>query len=223
MARIVGVNRSSALRLLNELAATEYVRRDPASRRYSLSPARFQALLRTSQADPADWRSIIEPLLARLRDDIGEATIMGVPAKGSMVYLSFFPSLHNITVSERVGTARPMHCSALGKAYLSALPSTARDALISSLDFGGGTDLAPSNAAELGKQIDEAQQRGYAIDRNETFAGGTCVAIPVTVNGAVLGALGVSGPSNRIDDDRIDEIGRTLLNAAAGEPYMSGS
>jgi DNA-binding IclR family transcriptional regulator len=65
----------------------------------------------------------------------GETAIMGVPANGTLVYLAFFPSIQVIMVRERLGTTRPMHCSALGKAYLSALDDRALDSELAVLNY----------------------------------------------------------------------------------------
>jgi DNA-binding IclR family transcriptional regulator len=207
--RLLGVDRSSALRLMIELEATGYVNRDPATKRYSNVPARFYALIATHD-DHADWGEIVDPVLSELRDEFGEAAIMGVPANGTMVYLAFFPSVHIVAVRERLGTTRPMHCSALGKAYLSALPTQELDAEMALLAFRGGTSVAARTPSELKERLESARGRGYATDRNETFDGGTCVAAPVWIGGTLIGAIGLSGPSGRFTDDRIRAMGERL-------------
>jgi DNA-binding IclR family transcriptional regulator len=209
VARLLEVNRSTALRLLGELEETGYVTRD-AAKRFATVPSRFYALI-VSHDDHADWSEVVDPILASLRDEFGEAAIMGVPANGTMVYLAFFPSVHIVAVRERLGTARPMHCSALGKAYLSALGPAALDLELGRLAYQGGTDRAPRGPMDLRERVDETRKRGYAIDRDETFEGGSCVAAPVRIAGALVGAMGLSGPSSRFSEMRIHEMGRRLV------------
>jgi DNA-binding IclR family transcriptional regulator len=209
IARVLGVNRSTALRLLTELEGTGYVRRDARTKRYSNVTTRFYALI-ASNEDHADWSEVVDPVLSELRDEFGEAAIMGVPANGTMVYLAFFPSVHLVAVRERLGTTRPMHCSALGKAYLSALGTQALDAELALLTFRGGTDLAAKGPIELRERLELARSNGYAYERNETFDGGTCVAAPVRIGRSLVGAIGMSGPSNRFTDERIRVIGERL-------------
>jgi DNA-binding IclR family transcriptional regulator len=57
----------------------------------------------------------------------------------------------------------------------------------------------------------EARAQGYAIDQDETFAGGSCVAAPVHLQGELIGAVGVSGPSTRLPRERLHEIGDYLV------------
>lgn len=207
--RVLGINRSTALRLMSELAALGYVRRDPDSKRYAPVPARFYPFM--ADDDHADWSEFVDPALAGLRDEFGEAAIMGVPANAAMVYLAFFPSVHLVAVRERLGTTRPMHCSALGKAYLSALDERALDSELALLTYRGGTQRAARGPIELRERLERARERGYAIDRDESFEGATCVAAPLHIGHSLVGAIGLSGPSGRFSESRIAEVGERLV------------
>jgi len=209
IAQVLGVNRSTALRLMTEIESLGYVFRDPDTKSYALAPARFYPFI-SSHVDHLDWSMVVDPILSDLRDEFGEASIMGVPANGTMVYLAFFPSAHLIMVRERLGTTRPMHCSALGKAYLSALDDRALDSELGLLTYQGGTHLAARGPIELRERLEEARRRGYATDRDETAEGATCVAVPARMGGTLVGAIGVSGPSSRISDQRVAEMGERL-------------
>lgn len=212
-ARATGVNRSTALRLLQDLEATGYVARDAVTKHYSTVPTRFFALVAAHQ-DHADWSEAIDPVLADLRDESGEATMLGVPANGTMVYLAYFPSTQLVAVRERLGTVRPMHASALGKAYLAALPQALLDVELGRLNFEGGSPQAAKDPIELRDRLNATRELGYATDRNETFEGVACVAAPVHIGSTLIGAIGVSGPSSRFTDERIAEIGARVLERA---------
>lgn len=209
IAQVLGVNRSTALRLMTEIESLGYVFRDPDTKSYAITLARFYPFI-SSHVDHLDWSMVVDPILSDLRDEFGEASIMGVPANGTMVYLAFFPSAHLIMVRERLGTTRPMHCSALGKAYLSALDNRALDSELGLLNYQSGTHLAARGPIELRERLEEARRRGYAIDRDETAEGATCVAVPARIGGTLVGAIGVSGPSSRISDQRIAQMGERL-------------
>jgi DNA-binding IclR family transcriptional regulator len=209
IAQALGVNRSTALRLMTEIESLGYVTRDPETKCYAIAAARFYPFI-ASSIDHLDWSMIVDPILSDLRDEFGEAAIMGVPANGTMVYLAFYASAHVIMVRERLGTTRPMHCSALGKAYLSALDDHSLDSELALLSYQGGTVLAARGPIELRKRLEETRRRGYAIDLDETAEGARCVAVPARIGGTLVGAIGLSGPLSRFNDQRIAQMGERL-------------
>jgi DNA-binding IclR family transcriptional regulator len=105
-----------------------------------------------------------------------------------------------------------MHCSAIGKAYLSALDDDALEAQLRQLTFDAGTANAVRSAAELREHIAAARDRRYAIDSEETSVGVTCVASPVRVGNAPMGAVGISAPSGRLSGGLIDECGQYIAS-----------
>jgi IclR family acetate operon transcriptional repressor len=214
VARRLGVNRSTALRLLGDLEQSGYVSRDPATKRWANVLERLYGLA-VSHDDHWDWIETIHPVLASLREEFGEAALQAVPANGSMVYIAFFPSPHPVAVRERLGTVRPMHCSGLGKAYLSGLDDGELDRELGRLRYEGGTSRAPRGPLELRRQVEEARSRGYALDLEETFEGVACVSAPTRVSGLLVGAAGVSGPSSRLSRTRLEEIGQRLVERLA--------
>ena len=124
---------------------------------------------------------------------------MGVPANGTMVYLAFFPSVHVIMVRERLGTTRPMHCSALGKAYLSALDDRALDSELALLTYQGGTQNSVRGPIELRERLEETPQaRLRDRSRRDARRAASCVAVPARIGGSLIGAIGLSGPSSRM-------------------------
>jgi DNA-binding IclR family transcriptional regulator len=213
IAQTLGVNRSTALRLMSEIESLGYVVRDPDTKSYAIAAARFYPFI-SSHADHLDWSMVVDPALASLRDEFGESAMMGVPANGAMVYLAFFPSFHAIMVRERLGTTRPMYCSALGKAFLSALDGRALDGELAHLTYQGGTANAARGPMELRERLEETRQRGYAVDRDETLDGASCAAVPIRIGGALVGAIGLSGPSSRMSEERLAEIGVRLVQVS---------
>lgn len=215
LARKLGINRSTSLRLLAELIETGYVRRDTVTKRYATVPSRFLNLI-ARQEKHTDWTQIIDPVLAEIRDETGESTILGVPANNAMVYLAYFPTFHVLAVSEQLGTVRPMHCSALGKAYLSAMAPAALETELARIPYVGGTQRAAHSEPELRTRVIQAKKDGYALDLDETFDDVRCVAIPLHVSGTLVGAVGISGPATRFAAARMAELGAYLLAKLKG-------
>ncbi len=151
IARRFGVNRSTSLRLLNELTAGGYVTRDAVTLHYRIVPQRFYPLV-TNSDDHWDVMTVVNPLLARLQHHSGEATMLGVPAPRSMVYMAYYPSAHPVAVREQIGTVRPIHTSSLGKAYLSTLEPSLLESELETLTFQGGTERRRRTATHCARK-----------------------------------------------------------------------
>lgn len=209
LARLLGINRSTSLRLLQELEAAGYVARDPESKVYAPRTPWLWGMV-ASTTDHVDVSEILGPILSRLRDEFGEAMAFAVPVKGAMVYVLYFPSGHQIALREQLGTVRPMHCSALGKAYLSAQDPASLDIELGRLDYSGGTAKAAHGPMELRSRLMIAAEQGYAIDAGETFDGSACVAVSVRLRGSLIGAVGCQGPASRLDEQLLRKIGERI-------------
>jgi DNA-binding IclR family transcriptional regulator len=62
--------------------------------------------------------------------------------------------------------------------------------------------------------VEESRSRRYAIDRDETAEGASCVAVPARIGGSLVGAIGLSGPSSRMSDQRIAQMGARLIEVS---------
>ena len=214
LARELDIDRSTALRLLRQLAATGYVTRDPVARRYSTVGARLLRLV-SRTPDHADLSELVDPILRSIRAQYGEASMLAVPARGSMVYAAFFPSKQVLGIREQLGALRPMHCSAVGKAYLSGLKDAELEEELGRLVLDAGTAHAAHDRPTLYRGVMAARHAGYALDRDETSVGVSCVAVPLRIGDSLIGAIGVTGPTTRLDGDLLDRIGSELVEAAA--------
>ncbi|MER7209995.1 IclR family transcriptional regulator [Streptosporangium sp. NPDC000239] len=212
--RLVNVNRSSALRILGDLVDAGYVARDDATKEFTIRPERFYGLIVNH---PAHEQLIekVGPLLKRLTGGTGEASLFAAPASGNMVYVQYQPSSEVLTLRERLGTVRPIHCSAVGRAYLSTFDDVALDEVLGTLSYSGGTDRAAKGPLDLRQRVEESRLLGYALDIDETLVGASCVAAPLNNNGRCIGSIALSGPTSRMPKDRLVELGSFLVGEIA--------
>jgi DNA-binding IclR family transcriptional regulator len=196
------------LRILRELESIRYVTRN-AEKEYALLRERMLALV-PDGAEHSDLIETINPILRRLRDESQEAANFSVPAGELMVYASYYPSQQVVAVRERAGSVRPMYCSAIGKAFLSALDLADVDEHLGRVRFTGGTDRAAKGPLELRDQLETSRERGYALDIEETLPGVVCVAVPVRIGSLAIGAAGISAPVDRMSEERVARYGERL-------------
>lgn len=211
VADALGVYRSTAMRMLNELTALGYVRREDGDHRYQLAVERFAWVVPALEA--SDFVSALRPLLERFHAVSGEAIVLALPNSGTMVYLDYIPARSAIGVRERIGTHRPVHASAVGQAWLAGLDDVECERVIAGLALVGGTARAVQTREELRRRVAETRTRGWALDLEETIDGANCVAVPVRFRGRPLGAVAVSAPAERLDVERLHDLGRVMVDA----------
>ena len=65
------------------------------------------------------------------------------------------------------------------------------------------------------KELERIRRRGYAIDNMEHEYGVRCIGAPIrNFKGDVFASISVSGPSQRLHDDRISEIALRIMESA---------
>ncbi len=211
----LGIDRSSAYRILCTLAAHGFVERDPLSEQYIISGRKIFAMGSVIGAN-MHWPSQATPWLRQLRDETGEAVNIAVLQGHDVVYVNHLPSLEAITVGPLLGLRRSVYASAVGKAIIAFLPEDEREALIRSLQLKALSPKTITRLDHLRQNLAQVVQLGYAIDDEETFIGVRCVAAPIRDHtNQVIAAMGLSGPTARIDEARIPALGQLVYNLAS--------
>jgi DNA-binding IclR family transcriptional regulator len=78
------------------------------------------------------------------------------------------------------------------------------------------TEKTITNPAALRREIEQARERGYALDDEETELGGRCVAAPIFgKEGAVVAAVSVMGPNNRVNPETFPRLCSLVRETAA--------
>lgn len=101
-----------------------------------------------------------------------------------------------------VGDVDDLHCTAAGKAFLAELGEERRDEILSD-PLAGYTPNTTTDPDALRDELDAIRERGIAFDDEERYEGVRCVASAITdPSGELLGAISVSGPTERLADER---------------------
>lgn len=196
LASSIKLPKSSVFRVLSTLRERGYVLQNPASERYSLG-FKFLSLAR-AVAQEGDLRNVAAEYLHRLRDETGETVHLAVPVGFSMVYIDKVESARLVRLASRIGDVANLHCTALGKAYLAALPESEREAIVANLTLERRTSRTHTDQEMLLKELDRCGRQDFAIDDVENEEGVRCVGAAVrTHRGEPIAAISVSAPSSR--------------------------
>ncbi len=207
LAKSLDVDRTTAYRILNTLAAHDFVQRDPLDDQYVVNIRKIFSFAH-SVVGKLRFPTLATPYLERLRAKTGEAASLAVLQDAVVVYVNHLPSEEAITVAPMLGVRRPIHVSAVGKAIWSHLPAAAQDRLFDLSDCAPLTSKTLTDTSQIRAELQLTKDRGYAIDDEETFDGVRCVAAPVRNHrGEIIAAMGISGPSTRLTRERVHMYG----------------
>jgi DNA-binding IclR family transcriptional regulator len=99
-----------------------------------------------------------------------------------------------------VGALMPAHATALGKMLLASSEYAFEE--VASAGLPGFTDATITDPDALHAELDTVRRRGWAADVEELVAGEVSIAAPISDRrGAIVGAIGISGPVERLCED----------------------
>jgi len=145
----------------------------------------------------------IKPKMHRLASETGERVQFMIEEHGRGIYVHRVRGETGIKASNRIGVCRYLHSSAAGKAILAQYDRDDVDKIIQRWGLPEQTQSTITEPDKLYDQLDQVQEQGYAINKEEHIEGLWAIGAPVTDrHGNVLGSLSVSGPRQRIDDGK---------------------
>jgi DNA-binding IclR family transcriptional regulator len=207
-----GYDKSTVYRLLNHLEDEEYLCRG-VSGAYGIG----EKLRRFGQKAHTDGRlrEIVRPFLWGIWKATSEAVHLAALEGTEVVYLDALESPLDLRLVSTVGVRSEYYRTALGKAMAAFQPEAAREALIAATRFKAYTIYTITTPERLREELNAVRERGFAVDQEEGHLGVRCVGTPIFGNdGAVVGAMSISGPISRITPERVPPLGQALQDAA---------
>jgi DNA-binding IclR family transcriptional regulator len=158
-------------------------------------------------------RAAARPYLADLVATSGETCHLGRFAEDHVVYVDKVECDKSVRLVSRIGSTIPLHCSAMGKSILAKLPAAQRDAYIDT-NLERRTDRTLFGD-DLKGEIDRVARQGWALDEQENELGVRCIGTAiVSATGTIVGALSISGPTDRFSSDDCSRIAPDVMAAA---------
>lgn len=190
----LGLSRSAAYRIVGMLRERGYVAGENELR---LGPAVLRLGLQA--LDGLDIYAVGPEPLRELVRETQETAFIAVFDEDQMCYVMQQEGPQVVKVVSKLGSRAPLHASALGKAYLSALPAAELGAVVGRIPLTGYTPTTLTTAPALHAELDRIRDQGWALDDAEREPGVRCVAAPIRGAGeGPVAAISVAGPRDRI-------------------------
>ena len=209
----LGVNKSTASRLLDTLKKHDMVQVDPATKKYRLG---FRILyLGEGIKRNINVIATARPFLSQLCDELNESVHLCAFNNGTVYVVDQVRSKSVYNLSANVGMAEPLHSSSVGKCILAFKPPAMVEQLLKDYQFTAYTPRTITNLNDLMKHLAVIREQGYAIDNEELTPGVRCIAAPIyNYRGNVNYSLGVSVPTSHIKPSTLDRYVSALLSAS---------
>ena len=210
MAARVRLPRSTVHRLVCTLQVKGLLVQATEHGRYALGLRLFQL---GKEAEPQLAKAAL-PLMKELAAKFKETVSLGILEEGEVHYVLQVEGTHPIRFAGRPGMRGPLHATALGKAIAASLDRDLVKEIITAKPLRKFTASTVTQLAQFWAELDQVRRNQYAVDREEQLEGVRCVASPIRGgDGAVAGAISLSGPAARFTDKRMRAILRELVPA----------
>lgn len=203
LARLTGIPRPSVVRLAATLVQHRWLQSEPGGERYMLG-AGVVALAHVFLAG-LDVRAIARPAMQALADRFGGSVYLALRDGLELVLVEACKARSAMLTSRLdVGSRVPLAISALGRAYLGALPDAEREALIESLRLARGSEW-PAIEADLRDALAEHAAHGWCLSLGAFHREINTVSVAMTgPRGEVMG-FNCGGPAFLFTEARLRE------------------
>lgn len=199
----VGLSRPTLYRLLHTLASRGLIEAEGDPQRFRLAHGVMS--LAHVWLKALDVVHVARPIVEALRDRTGETTALFRMEDGRGICILECESRHVLSISRGIGDSLTLAQGATGKAMLAFMDPHRQAEFLQALPKDARTQLEEA--------LRNARRRGYTISRSEIFVGAVAVSAPYFDHrGSVVGSVGIYGPSARVNDEKVDEFAKLVVD-----------
>lgn len=213
LAEELQINKSTAFRILETLQKFNMAEQNKSTAKYKLGPA----ILKFSDQLYRNLNiiSLAKPYMTKLADEVGESVHLCILSNDSAVVIEQIMTNGRLIVNAKIGNNEPLNASSVGKCLLAFSNFEIAEQIMDRMEFVRFTDKTITDKETLKLELVKIREKGYAVDDKELSEDIKCMAAPVyTHTGEVVYSIGLSGPSIRMSDERVESISKILLKTA---------
>lgn len=167
-----------------------------------------------SVRDSHELAHISQPIVEDMASETGESAWAKEMEYDRLVVIAGANGENSVKTYGTIGFRRLPHANASGKAILAHLPETQVHQILDRTGLPAYTENTITSREKLFEDFESVRERGYAVNRGEYLDGGYAVACAVLNEAEPIGALGISGPARRFQDEQVmDELINVLLES----------
>jgi DNA-binding IclR family transcriptional regulator len=212
ISREIGIHKSTTSRLLSALHREGFVAKDPETGRYRLGLGLVN--LAGVVLEQQNLRQAAQEYIRTLAEMTQETINISILDGDESINIETVRSPKSISFAGRLGRKTPLHCTSTGKVQLAYMNPESRVEILSR-PLAAYTSQTITDPAALHAALIEVSDQGYAISNEEFEEGLVAIAAPIRDHsGQVIASVSISGPTYRMDSEKLAEYTTPLLEAA---------
>lgn len=209
---LLNLPKATTHRLCQQLERIGYVVREPGGRRFTPGARLLRVGFNAMRSGLTAERHHI---LTALVDAIGETCNFTTLAGHEVLYLDRVEARWPLRLHFDTGSRVPIHCTASGKIFLALMKGPERKRVIDAVGLAAYTPHTITNRAAFEAELNQIDQQGYSLDREEFLLGMAAIAVPVLgPDGTALAAVASHAPSVRFSLEEAKKYLPQLRRAA---------
>ncbi len=186
-----GMDMSTAQRFAHTLTKLGYLRKDPDTKRFELTPKTLQLGYQFLRSNRLVERAT--PYLQHLSQETEETVNLTLLDDTEIIFVARFVSRHMLNTDVVIGTRMPAYCTAPGVAMLSQLPEKEALTVLKKSDLKAITRSTTWRLSVLQAKLKTSAEQGFATAFSEFYQGdGSVAAAILSPEGRPEGAVNVS-------------------------------
>lgn len=213
IAERTGLPKPTVSRLTYTLTRLGYLAHAERLGKYRLGPGVLS--LGYSLLANMDIRKIARPYMQELANASGLSLALGSRDRLNMVYLEHARDAGSVTLRLDIGSHIPIATTAMGRAFLAAIPENERAYLMSAMAERAGAAWPPM-AKGVERALRQVAETGFCTSFGEWQQDVNAVGVPLrSMDGATVMALNCGGPAFLHKPEKLEaEWGPRLVNVA---------
>ena len=189
-----GLDRATARRCLLTLAHLGYADYD--GKYFTLTPRILR--LGTACLATMPLPQMVQPLLDRLSDDLGESSSVSILDGAEIVYVARAAQRKVMSIALMPGSRLPAFCTSMGRVMLAALPEAEARAVLDAAPLAARTRHTLTDPDAVMRELAKVRRQGFALIDQEVELGLRSIAVPVlNARGATMAALNIGVPATQ--------------------------
>ena len=219
-----GLNKTTAKRLISNLADRGFLQQDPVTKQYQLGMRLFE--LGGIVFSSFSLRQAAAHTLNQIQNETGSTVLLGMAIEDQLVYIDKREGLGPIRISSDIGWRRPLHYGMLGMVLMAYLDPKDVKRVLKKTPLERHTPYSITDEAAFSLRLEQIRSQGCLVESQEAVEGVIGISAPIRdYSRKVIAALGIaltSGERHQKTDIQrcVDRVRRACDDISSNLGYM---